>query len=77
MYNQIVMKILGIDYGEKRIGLAISDELAVIAKPIKTLKVKSFADAVSKLQRIIKRQKIDLVIIGLPLSSKNEEVIKC
>lgn len=67
------MKKLGVDYGQKRIGLAISDELETFATPLPILKVKSFADAVKKLQRIIKRQKIDEIIIGLPLSMKGNE----
>ncbi len=67
------MRKLGVDYGQKRIGLAISDDLGVFATPLPILKVKSFADAVTKLQRIIKRQKIDEIIIGLPLSSRGNE----
>ena len=67
------MKKLGIDYGQKRIGLAISDELETFATPLLALKVKSFADALTKLQRIIKRLKVDEIIIGLPLSMKGNE----
>lgn len=67
------MKKLGIDYGQKRIGLAISDETELIATPLPVLKVKSFSDAVTKIQRIIKRQKIEEVILGLPLCRKGNE----
>ncbi|MBN2016363.1 Holliday junction resolvase RuvX [Candidatus Dojkabacteria bacterium] len=67
------MKYLGIDYGEKRIGLAISDETGIIAMAISALKVKSLADAVSKIHRIVRTQNIDIVVVGLPLGSKNEE----
>jgi len=67
------MKILGIDYGEKRIGLALSDEIGIIASPIPTLKVKSISDAVSKIYRIAKRQNVNKIILGLPLNSKGDE----
>ena len=67
------MRTLAIDYGEKRIGLAVSDELHIIAKPMSTLKVKSLSDAVSKIQRIAKSQGIDKIVIGLPLGSKGGE----
>lgn len=67
------MRILGIDYGEKRIGLAISDESELIASPMTSLKVKSFADAVAKVQRIAKTQNVAAILIGLPLGSKGEE----
>lgn len=67
------MKVLGIDYGQKRIGLALSDELNLIASPLPTLKVKSLADAVSKVHRITDKQSIKHVVIGLPLGPKREE----
>ena len=61
------------DYGQKRIGLAISDDFKTFAIPLPVLKVKSFSDAISKLQRIIKSQKIDEIVIGLPLNTKGNE----
>ncbi len=67
------MKILGIDYGKKRIGLAISDSLQILATPMPTLEVKSISDAISKLQNIIRSQNAKRVIIGLPLGSKGDE----
>jgi putative Holliday junction resolvase len=67
------MRTLAIDYGEKRVGLAISDELNIIAKPMSILKVSSLSDAISKIHRIIKSQGIDKVIIGLPLGPKGAE----
>lgn len=67
------MKAISIDYGEKRIGLAISDEIGIIAAPMKTLKVTSFPDAVSKIHRISKSQNTDAIVIGIPLGRKGEE----
>lgn len=67
------MKILGVDYGEKTIGLALSDELEVIAAPIQAIKVKSIADAISKVQQIVRSHGIKTVVVGLPLSSKGQE----
>jgi len=72
IYN-IVMRTVAIDYGTKRIGLAISDPTGLVAKPMPTLKVKSFADAVGKVFQIIKKQQADTIILGLPLSPKREE----
>jgi len=67
------MRALGVDYGERKIGLAISDESALIATPMLSLKVSSLADAVSKIQRIAKSQDVDKIIVGLPLGPKREE----
>lgn len=67
------MKALGVDYGEKMIGLSISDEIGIVAAPMRALKVTSIADAVLKLQKIAKSQNVDVIVIGLPLGRKGEE----
>ena len=58
------MTILGLDYGKKRIGLAISE--GEIAKPLPPLFVKSKKDTFEKLSRLITTQKIEKIIFGLP-----------
>ena len=64
------MRILGIDHGTVRIGLALSDELAMIAYPLKTL------DASPALEReiadIVHQKRIAEVVIGLPLRMNGE-----
>lgn len=67
------MRKIGIDYGDRKIGLAISDELCILASPLPTLKVNSLADAITKIQRIIKTQNITTVVIGLPLTRLGTE----
>jgi putative Holliday junction resolvase len=67
------MRTLGIDFGEKRTGLAISDDLGIIAKSMSPLKVKSLADAVDKIQRIIKSHSIKKAVVGLPLGTRGGE----
>jgi putative Holliday junction resolvase len=67
------MKILGIDYGEKRIGLAISDNKSIIAKALPPLKVTSVSDAVAKVQRMVETQGVKRIIIGLPLGRQGNE----
>ena len=61
------MRFLGIDYGEKRIGLAISDEDGKIAFPYGV--VGSF----SKIISLAKKEKINKIIIGLPISFSGQE----
>ena len=57
-------RILSIDFGMKRIGLALSDPLKIFAYPFKTLKNDS--SFFSELTKLIKDQKIDKVILGIP-----------
>lgn len=66
------MRILGIDYGEKRIGLAISDESCTIATPVSTIKYSSVDYAIKELERFIKDYEIGEIIVGLPLNLKGE-----
>jgi len=57
-------RILGIDYGTKRIGLAISDELKRLAFPYKTIEADQNAHAT--LEMICKQESIERIIVGLP-----------
>lgn len=58
------MKYLGIDYGLKRIGLALSE--GELASAWKVIEVSSLSNAVLKIAQIIKQEKIDKVVVGLP-----------
>jgi putative Holliday junction resolvase len=56
--------ILGVDFGRVRIGLAISDELRLLAHPLETIPA---ADkAVGRIAQIVREKKIDHVVVGVP-----------
>lgn len=59
---------LGIDYGEKRIGLAISDETGTFAVPSETLAHDSREQVFAHIQRVVKEKGIEKIVVGLPLS---------
>ncbi len=67
------MKALGIDYGEKRIGLAISDESQTLARELDILSPKEFWWQVGKL---ISDQQISLIVLGWPLNMDGGETQK-
>jgi len=62
------MRYLGIDYGEKRIGLAMSDPGALIAFPKKTLLNFKNQRALEQLKTLITEEKISGVVVGLPIA---------
>lgn len=68
-----VVRLLGIDYGSRRVGLALSDGLGLLAHPYatltKTTRDKLFAD----LLRIIAAEKVTAVVLGLPRALNNED----
>ena len=63
-------RILGIDYGERRIGLALSDPLGIIAKPLTIIDRKKTADHISRISEIVSERKITSIVVGLPLTLK-------
>jgi putative Holliday junction resolvase len=67
------MKILGIDYGEKRIGLAISDETETFARELDILSPKEFW---GQMNQLISNQQISKIVIGWPLNMDGRETKK-
>lgn len=59
-------RILAIDYGKKRIGLALSDPLKIIASPYEVWENKGQEDFLNKLDNLIIEKKVETLIIGLP-----------
>jgi putative holliday junction resolvase len=62
-------RIVGVDYGQARIGLAITDERAIIAQPLTLIKASKNFDETAKeiFVFLTKYFPIDLIIVGLPL----------
>ena len=55
--------ILGIDYGEKRTGIAVTDPLKIIASSLQTIETKLLIDF---LRKFVKQNNVDSIVIGLP-----------
>ena len=60
------MRVLGIDHGTKRIGLAISDELGVIAQPLEFVPAEPFNKFMERLKEIIRDKQVELLLVGMP-----------
>ena len=61
-------RLIGLDLGSKRIGVAISDEKQLIATPFKTIKRSTAKELIDELKLIIKENDIKGIIIGNPLN---------
>ena len=67
-------RILGVDYGERRVGLALSDPLAMIASPLPTLaRRKGKRPPVAALARLVEVHEVVEIVLGLPLALSGEE----
>lgn len=60
------MRLLGIDYGDRRIGLAISDELGLMAHGLPTLMNESDEQVLKHLEKIIADREVAGIVVGLP-----------
>lgn len=61
------MRTLGVDYGDRHIGLALSDPLGMIAQPLETYSLKNPKADAAYFRRLVERHDIGLIVIGLPL----------
>jgi putative pre-16S rRNA nuclease len=60
------MRVLAIDHGTKRMGIAISDELGIIAQPLEFIPAEPFADFLARLKEIIREKQVELILVGMP-----------
>jgi putative Holliday junction resolvase len=65
------MRILGLDIGSKTIGVAVSDELKLIAHGLFTLKRKGLQHDIRELEKLIEEQGVEKIVIGLPKNMSN------
>jgi len=67
------VKVLAIDYGTKRIGLAVSDETETLARELAILPPKEFWGSIKD---IIERENVERIVIGLPLNMSGQQTDK-
>ncbi len=59
-------RIMGIDYGQRKVGIAISDELHLFAKPYVTITNRSRAELDLQLADIIEKERVTKIVVGIP-----------
>lgn len=66
-------RILALDIGSKRTGVAVSDELLLIASPRTTIEIEEKKKWVEKVAEIVEEEEIAQILVGLPLNQHGEE----
>ena len=66
-------RLMGIDPGKKRVGIAISDENKIVATPYTTIIKENYTDFISQLSKIVEEYKIDGIVIGNPVNMDGSE----
>jgi len=60
------MRVLGLDHCSKRIGVAISDPMKMIAQPLEYIPAEPFAGFLSRLKDILREKEVEMIIVGMP-----------
>ncbi len=66
-------RVLAIDYGEKRMGIALSDPLKITAQPFETIEVVSLKKAANEIASLVKREDVEEIILGMPYRADGSE----
>ncbi|MDD5475688.1 MAG: Holliday junction resolvase RuvX [Syntrophales bacterium] len=77
MIVRIAMRILGLDYGTRRIGVAVSDELGITAQALCTLERKTLASDMERIARIAEERAVSSIVIGYPVRTDGTEGVEC
>ncbi len=65
-------RIVALDIGERRIGVAVSDPSGIVVRSAGVVKAESRAHALAELQRIVREEEAVLLVVGLPLTLRGE-----
>lgn len=74
------MRIMGLDYGAKTVGVAISDELLMTAQPLETIRREretKLRQTLARIEALMEEYEVGKVVIGLPKKLNNEEGDRC
>lgn len=74
----VVMRVLGIDYGERRVGMAVSDPTGTLASPLETLqRRRGKRPPVKAMAEVAQAREVETIVLGLPLTLEGEEDAWC
>ena len=66
------MKVLALDYGPARTGVAVSDPTGTLARPLRTVERAGTDDGLTELAELVRAERVDRVVVGLPLTLRGE-----
>jgi putative holliday junction resolvase len=66
------VKVLALDYGAARTGVAVSDPTGTLARPLRVVRRAASEDGLKELAELVRTQEVDRVVVGLPLTLRGE-----
>ena len=67
------MRYLALDVGDRRIGVAVGDDVYGLVRPLRTVSRRSVVKDLAELGTVAREEKVDALVIGLPLTLRGEE----
>ena len=78
--SSIAVRVIGLDYGSKTVGVALSDELMLTAQPLTTIhrdRPTKLRQTLAQIEQIIEQYDVDRIVVGWPKKLDNEEGERC
>ena len=66
------MKVLALDYGSARTGVAVSDPTGTLARPLEVVENASAPEGLKRLAALVEREEVDCIVVGLPVTLRGE-----
>jgi putative Holliday junction resolvase len=60
------MRVLAIDHGTKRMGIALSDPSGTVASPLEFIPAEPFTDFLARLKTLLREKEVELILVGMP-----------
>jgi putative transcription antitermination factor YqgF len=70
----LVRRMLGVDFGRARIGVAISDELGMLAHPLETIPAARIDVAAKRVAELAKERNVERVVLGMPRHMRSDSL---
>ena len=74
------MRIMGLDYGSKTVGVAVSDALGLTAQPVETIVRKGenkLRTTYARIRELIEQYEVGTIVVGLPKNMNGTEGVRC
>ena len=74
------MRIMGLDFGSKTVGVAVSDELLITAQGVEIVRRKSegkLRQTLARIEELIQEYQVEKIVLGYPKNMNNSEGIRC
>jgi len=60
------MRILALDHGTRRVGVAVSDPMKLIGQPLEFIPAEPFSECLARIKELVRQQEVELIIVGMP-----------